>query len=119
MRFRGTRILDRRADAIRQLFWLDLPAWNATLGAHAWPHEFMAPTLDLTVQFHRFAPEVEWLLAEGSAPVAIDGVVGCVGRLWTEDGRLLATGTSEIICRPNPGYAEDLERMKADGEKSR
>ena len=117
MRLTGTPIADRAADAVRQLFWLDMPAWNATMAAHPRPPPFFTPNLDLTVQFHRFAPEVEWLLAEGSAPVATDGLVGCVSRVWTEDGRLLATGTSKNICRPNPGYAEELERaVSEDGD---
>lgn len=116
MRFTGTPIADRTSDALRQLFWLDMPAWNATIAAHGWPFPYLTPTLDLTVQFHRFAPEEEWLLAEGSVPFAADGLVGCVSRLWTEDGRLLATGTSKGICRPNPSYAEDLERAKAEAQ---
>jgi len=118
MRFTGTLIADRAEDAIRQLFWLDLPAWNATAAAHGWPFPYLTPTLDLTVQFHRFAPEVEWLLAEGSVPFAADGIVGCVSRVWTEDGRLLATGTSKGICRPNPSYEQDLKRAKADAEEN-
>jgi hypothetical protein len=40
-------------------------------------------------------------------------MVGCTSRLWAEGGRLLATGTSKHLCRPNPGYAEELARAKA------
>ena len=116
MRFTGTPIVDRSADAVRQLFWLDMPAWNATCAAHPWPYPYLTPNLDLTVQFHRFAPEVKWLLAEGSVPVVAEGLVGCVSRIWTEDGRLLATGTSKNICRPNPRYAEALELAKKNAE---
>ena len=66
------------------------------------------------IQFHRFAPEVDWMLADGNVWVAGDGLVGCVSRLWSEDGRLLATGTSKHVCRPNPQYEEDLTRARQE-----
>lgn len=113
LRFTDTPIPDAAADALRQLFWLDFPGWNATIAAHAWPFPYLTPNLDLTVQFHAFAPDVEWILADGAVPLAKEGMVGCTSRLWTEDGRLLATGTSKHLCRPNPRYAEELERAKA------
>jgi hypothetical protein len=37
LRFTDTAVPDRAADALRQLFWLDFPGWNATTAAHAWP----------------------------------------------------------------------------------
>ena len=55
------------------------------------------------------------MLADGYVPLANDGIVGCVSRVWAEDGRLLSTGTSKHICRPNPGYAEELERAREMG----
>lgn len=115
MRFTDTTIADRSADALRQLFWLDFPSWNATTAAHRWPYRFLTPNLDLHVQFHRFAPEQEWMLADGYVPLATEGLVGCVARLWTEDGRLLGTSASKHLCRPNPGYGEELERARALG----
>jgi acyl-CoA thioesterase len=115
LRFTDTQIPDAAADALRQLFWLDFPGWNATTAAHAWPFPYLTPNLDLTVQFHAFAPEAEWILADGAVPLAKEGMLGCTSRLWTEDGRLLATGTSKHLCRPNPRYAEDVARAKALG----
>ncbi len=115
LRFTDTAIRTLQQDAIRQLFWLDFPGWNATIAAHPWPFHYLAPNLDLTVQFHRFAPESTWTLVEGIAPLAEAGIVGCVSRLWSEDGDLLATGTSQHMCRPNPNYAEELERARAMG----
>lgn len=115
LRFDETPIPDFQADAIRQLFWLDMPGWNATISAHAWPFPFLTPNLDLMVQFHRFSPRETWVLAEGNVPIAADGLVGCVSRLWTVDGRLLASGASKHSCRPNPGYAQEVERARALG----
>lgn len=115
LRFNETPIPDPQADAARQLFWLDFPGWNATIAAHRWPFPFLTPNLDLMVQFHRFAPEVDWMLADGNVLLAEDGLLGCVSRLFSEDGRLLATGTSKHVCRPNPQYAEELARARAQG----
>jgi acyl-CoA thioesterase len=115
LRFDDTRIEDREADAARQLFWLDFPGWNATNAAHAWPLPYLTPNLDLTVQFHGFAPGTEWMLADGTVPLAQDGLLGCVSRLWSENGRLLASGTSKHLCRPNPGYEQELERARQLG----
>ncbi len=115
LRLTDTPIESIEADAVRQLFWLDMPGWNATISAHAWPFPFLTPNLDLTVQFHRFDTGVDWLLADGTVPLAVDGLVGCVSRVWTPDGRLLATGTSKHTCRPNPGYEQELEQARAQG----
>ena len=112
LRFAETRFPDRVDDALRHLFWLDFPGWNATIAAHPWPFRWLTPNLDLTVQFHAFAPESEWLLVDGVVPLASDGLLGCSSRLWSEDGRLLATGTSKHVCRPNPRYEEDLARAR-------
>jgi acyl-CoA thioesterase len=115
LRLTETRIESRADDAQRQLFWLDFPGWNATTAAHPWPWRHLAPNLDLNVQFHRFVPEVEWLLADGYVPLATDGLVGCTSRLWTEDGRLVATAASKHVCRPNPRYEEELVRARELG----
>ena len=115
MRFTDTAIPDRQSDALRQLFWLDFPGWNATISAYEWPFPFLMPNLDLTAQFHRFVPHDTWMLADGIALLAEDGLVGCVSRLWTEDGKLVATGTSKHISRPNPHYDEELQRARAMG----
>jgi acyl-CoA thioesterase len=106
---------DRQADALRQLFWLDFPGWNAAISAHAWPFRYLAPNLDLTVQFHRFVPEEEWILADGFVPLARDGLIGCVARLWSERGELLATGSSKHVCRRNPQYEQELARAREMG----
>jgi acyl-CoA thioesterase len=115
LRFTETPVPDRQADALRQLFWLDFPGWNATISAHPWPFRFLAPNLDLTVHFHRFAPDAEWTLADGFVPLARDGLVACVARLWGESGELLATGSSKHICRRNPRYTEELTRAREMG----
>ncbi len=115
LRFNDTKVEDREADAVRQLFWMDFPGWNATISAHAWPFRYIAPNLDLTVQFHDFAPDAEWMLADGVAPVAGDGIVCTQSRIWTEDGRLVASGSSSHIFRPNPNYEQELAIAREQG----
>jgi hypothetical protein len=48
-------------------------------------------------------------------PIARDGLVGCTSRLWSEDGRLLASGTSKHLNRPNPAYEQELARARELG----
>ncbi len=93
---------DAVLDAARSVFWMDFMMWSAASAPHPWPSPYIAPNLDLNVQFHRFAPEHDWLLCESHAPHASRGLMGCQGRLWTPDGELVATGTSQLYCRPNP-----------------
>ena len=90
-------------DAARSLMWLDLMMWNAAVPPHLpWPLSHIAPNLDLAAVFHAGAPEEEWLLCDSHAPVGREGLVGCHGRVWTPGGRLVASGTSTLFCRPNP-----------------
>jgi acyl-CoA thioesterase len=93
---------DAVLDAARQLLWLDTMMWNAVPPPHGWPAKFIAPSLDLTAQFHAFDPAAEFLLADATAPVARDGLASCNGRVWSPSGRLLASGTSQLLCRPAP-----------------
>lgn len=104
---------DLFVDAGRSLLWMDLMMWNAAARPHPRPLRYIAPNLDVSVLFHRFVPEVEWLLCDSHAPVARDGLVGCTGRLWAPDGRLVASGTSQLLCVPNARYAEQLAMQSA------
>ena len=66
------------------------------------PHGFIAPSLDLYVAFHTPAPTEAWLLADGSAPVSGDGMLGWTGRLWTPEGSLVAAGGGQALYRRVP-----------------
>jgi acyl-CoA thioesterase len=59
---------------------------------------FLAPNLDVTAWFHALAPDCEWLLADHVSPVARGGLMGTVGRVWSRDGRLLASGGAQLFC---------------------
>lgn len=92
---------DPFVDAARSLILLDTMFWPAAAAAHERPPPYLAPSLDVSVQFHRAAPESEWLLCDARAPVAAHGLVGGASHVWSRDGQLLATGTSQLLCRPN------------------
>jgi acyl-CoA thioesterase II len=90
-------------DAARALMWMDLMMWNAATPPHVpWPVKYLAPNLDLSCLFHARSAADEWLLCDAHAPAAGEGLVGCTGRVWTPSGRLVASGTSQLLCRPNP-----------------
>ncbi|MCI0838402.1 MAG: thioesterase family protein, partial [Chloroflexi bacterium] len=52
--------------------------------------------------FHRPAPDSEWLLCDYESPIAHAGLVGSQGRIWSEDGRLIASGGAQCLSIPNP-----------------
>lgn len=94
---------DPFVDAARSLLLIDTMSWPAC--CRAYPPQgpgYIAPSLDVSVQFHRLAPANDWLLVEAVAPVATQGLVGSTGRVWSADGRLLASGGASLLCRPAP-----------------
>jgi len=92
-------------DAGRALVLLDTYTWPAASASHG-PSPFIAPNVDLAAHFHRAAPDVEWLLADGFAPVAEGGLIGCRTEVWTQHGKLLASGACQLLCRPNPAWPD-------------
>ena len=91
---------DPWADAARSVVLVDLPSWPAAHRPHAWREPgFTAPTLDLSVAFHRPAREHDWLLCEGNAPVSTDGLFGWTARVWSPGGLLHASGGGQCLYR--------------------
>jgi len=95
-------------DAARALMWMDLMMWNGALQPHVrdGPISHLAPNLDVNAVFHARSAGDEWLLCDCWAPVAGDGLVGCSGQVWSPSGRLVASGSSCLFCRPNPEFAK-------------
>ena len=91
---------DPFVDAGRALLLVDTLGWPAAVRAYTSDLPFYAPSLDLTARFHARAPETTWLLAECSSPVARDGLVASAASVWSADGRLLASGGQQMLCRP-------------------
>jgi acyl-CoA thioesterase len=76
--------------------------WPAACLPYVPDSGYVAPSIDLTVQFHRLAPQSAWLLSDAAAPVAEGGLIGGQSRVWSEDGQLLASGGGTLLCRPRP-----------------
>ncbi len=104
LRFRPTATFeDPWVDAARALILIDVVSWPAAHRHHAWRQPgFTAPSLDLAVAFHEPDPAAEWLLADGYAPVAGQGLLGWRGRLWSPARRLIASGSGQALFRPVP-----------------
>lgn len=95
---------DPFVDAARAVVLLDTMSWPAACQMHTFPTPYVAPSLDVSVQFHRRAPLSEWLLCDTRAPLATGGLIGSQAQVWSADGQLVATGISQLFCRPNPMY---------------
>lgn len=92
-------------DAARSLLLIDTNGWPAAHGPYLEDHPFVAPSLDVNVHFHRSAMTSELLLCQAEAPIATEGLIGTRGRVWDEAGRLVASGTSQLLVRPLPPAA--------------
>lgn len=83
----------------------DMTLLGATLvphGLHPTSPEVQAASLDHTVWFHRPFRADEWLLYDQVSPSAIGGRGLALGRLFTRDGRLVASVAQEGLIRPRP-----------------
>jgi hypothetical protein len=89
-------------EAARQVHVLDNDDVECRAAAHGWPAQNLAPNLRPDVAIHRGEPHSDWLLCDSAAPIATAGLASCNGRVWSPAGRLLASGTAQLICRPNP-----------------
>jgi acyl-CoA thioesterase-2 len=107
MRFAPTaRFDDPWVDACRAVVLLDTMQWPAASRTHlhrpAEAPAYIAPSMDLSVRFHRPAPESEWLLIEAEGPLGDGGLLAGTARVWDEQRRLVATAASQMLCREVP-----------------
>lgn len=101
-RFRPTATFDDPfLEAGRSLLLLDTMSWPAAARPHP-DSAYQAPNLDVATWFHDAPRGSEWLLVEYDCPSASDGLMGTVGRVWSRDGRLLASGGAQLYCVPAP-----------------
>lgn len=84
-------------EAARLLLLVDLGVWPAVTARHN-QQEFIAPSIDVSCEFHSLDVP-EWLLLHGESDHASDGLIGSRQAVWSDDGRLLATGISHLLCR--------------------
>ena len=92
---------DTYVDAARSVILLDTYQWPAACNAYApGTMRYQAPSLDLTVWFHDLDPTSAWLLVDAHSPMAGDGLVSGIASIWSERGKLLASGGQQMLCRP-------------------
>jgi acyl-CoA thioesterase-2 len=97
---------DPFVDAARSVILIDVQSWPSASRPHTWKQPpFVAPSLDLYVAFNEPDPASEWLLTDGHSPVGADGLLGWTGRLWSQSGRLVASGAGQALCRRVGGSA--------------
>ena len=102
-RFVPTAVFDDPfVEAARVAMLVDIAGWPALIRALSPDDEarWIAPSLDLAVTFHAPPAGAEHLLLDASASVATGGLAGGGGSVWSPDGRLLASGTQQLIFRP-------------------
>jgi acyl-CoA thioesterase-2 len=87
----------------------DMTLLGATLiphGLHPSSGGVQAASLDHTVWFHLPHRADEWLLYDQSSPIAAGGRGLAHGRLFTRDGRLVASVAQEGLIRPRPDSSD-------------
>lgn len=95
---------DPFVDAARALLLIDTMIWPAAWHHHL-PEDYYAPSLDVAAWFHRAAPTSDWLLCEARSPLAEAGLIGGTARVWTTDGRLMASGGAQLACVSASGFS--------------
>jgi acyl-CoA thioesterase II len=84
-------------DNARALLLVDTiqwPSWHRGLKEKP---NYIAPSLDVTVWFHERPGSAEWLLGHARADVAGGGLIHGNVHIWSEDGRLIASGGSSLL----------------------
>jgi acyl-CoA thioesterase II len=100
-RFRPSATFDDPyLDAGRSLMIVDTLGWPAAVVAYPGEVPWAAPTIELSVRFHRLAPSSEWLFGVTKSPVATDGLLGSTAKVWSQEGSLVASGGQHMLFRP-------------------
>jgi acyl-CoA thioesterase len=92
-------------DAMRAALLIDIGVWPGHWYQLVEPADYLAPSLDIAVQFHDGAPAGDWLLSDADSAVSGHGCITGRVRIWSQDGRAIATGTGQcLVTRPRaPG----------------
>ncbi|MEJ0026229.1 MAG: thioesterase family protein [Rhizomicrobium sp.] len=88
-------------DCARPLLLIDTLLWPAHhRGIRSGYPNYIAPSLDVSAWFHDDPRGGEWLLVDVHSPTAGNGLIHGTARVWSQDGRLLATGSSHMLVTP-------------------
>lgn len=87
---------DAFLDAARPLMALDTFGYPAVAQGYK-SESFVSPNLDTSAWFHDIGAHSEWLLIDHSSPIARDGIIAVDGRVWSENGTLVANGSAHLL----------------------
>jgi acyl-CoA thioesterase II len=87
-------------DGARALILIDTNIWRAYNRGQFELPKHVAPSLDLAVWFHDAAPDSKWQLVEANADFARHALLNGSARVWSEDGRLVASGGGQCLFVP-------------------
>lgn len=98
LRFDEGSAVDPWDQAARLLLLVDLGGWPAVGRRHT-DGTMIAPSIDVSCEFHRLDTSDEWFLLQGESPHASGGLIATHQQVWNERGELLASGVSHLLCR--------------------
>lgn len=94
------KLQDPFLNAARSVILIDTLQWPAAVMAHdAGSLSHFAPSLNLNVHFHNPTSPSAWLFCEARSNYAGRGLIDGSARVWDIEGRVLASGGSQSICR--------------------
>jgi acyl-CoA thioesterase II len=87
----------------RAIVLIDTLLWPTFYFSQPQPVDYIAPSLDLSVWLHEPPGPRDWLLLEAHTHTAGGGVIYGEARVWTDDGRLVASGGSQMLVASTKG----------------
>lgn len=99
-RFKGFEPVDVFADCARALVLIDTLLWPAHWRTQPAGADYIAPSLELSAWFHEPPHGSDWLLVDARSQKAGGGLIHGTGQVWSEDGRLIATGGGQMLHTP-------------------
>jgi acyl-CoA thioesterase-2 len=103
LRFKDFEPVDAFADAARSVVLIDTLLWPAHWRGQT-DVDYIAPSLELSAWFHAPKPAGNWLLIDARSETAAGGLIHGMGKVWSEDGRLIASGGGNMLhTRMRPG----------------
>lgn len=105
LRYRGDPVgpclYDRAARALPLIDMLGLPAATNAKGANILSS--LAPTILLSAQFYDLSQIGDWLLGDGFAESAGEGLISSRVKVWSQNGALAAQGLVQVLTKPGDG----------------
>ena len=95
----GGAAVDPWEQAARLLLLVDLGGWPSIGRRHLDSNDWIAPSIDVSCEFHRPGAGDDWFLLQAESPHAGDGLIASHQQVWNDRGELLASGISHLLCR--------------------